>query len=134
MPQEAEGKAMTKLHHSPQQLNTWRKQIEAFLAERLHARLNPSKTILQPLGRGVDFVGQVILPHRRITRRRVVDNALRRIATTPHEALREAANSYFGQLRQATHSQTDRRRLTKALLLRGSTVDRCMTKTFKGAA
>lgn len=121
------------LHHSPQQLNAWREQIEAFLAERLHARLNPSKTILQPLTRGVDFVGQVILPHRRITRRRVVDNALRRIATAPREALRETANSYFGQLRQATHSQTDRRRLTKALLLRGRTVDRGMTKSYKGA-
>jgi hypothetical protein len=121
------------LHHSPQQLNVWRQQIEAFLAERLHAKLNPSKTILQPLARGVDFVGQVILPHRRITRRRVIDNALRRTATAPAEALRDTANSYFGQLRQATHSQTDRRRLTKALLLRGGTVDRAMTKTFKGA-
>lgn len=122
------------LHHSPQQLNTWRQQIEAFLAEHLHARLNPSKTILQPLARGVDFVGQVILPHRRITRRRVVENALRRSAKVPTEQLRETANSYFGQLRQATHSQADRRRLTKALLLRGRTVDIGMTKTFKGAA
>jgi retron-type reverse transcriptase len=122
------------LHHSPQQLNTWRQQIEAFLAENLHARLNPSKTILQPLSRGVDFVGQVILPHRRITRRRVVENALRRAAKVPAEELRETANSYFGQLRQATHSQADRRRLTKALLLRGRTVDFSMTKTFKGAA
>ncbi len=122
------------LHHSPQQLNTWRDQIEAFLAERLHAKLNPSKTILQPAARGIDFVDQVILPHRRITRRRVVDNALRRAAKVPAEQLRETANSYFGQLRQATHSQADRRRLTKALLMRGRTVDRGMTKTFKGAA
>lgn len=121
------------LHHSPQQLNAWREQIEVFLTERLHARLNPSKTILQPLARGVDFVGQVILPHRRITRRRVVENALRRAAKVPTEQLRETANSYFGQLRQASHSQSDRRRLTKALLLRGRTVDFSMTKTFKGA-
>lgn len=122
------------LHHSPQQLNAWHDQIEAFLAERLHARLNPSKTIRQPLDRGVDFVGQVILPHRRITRRRTVANALRRVATTPASDLRDTANSYFGQLRQATHSQTDRRHLTKALLLRWRTVDLGMTKTFKGAA
>lgn len=121
------------LHHSPQQLNAWREQIEVFLTEHLHARLNPSKTILQPLARGVDFVGQVILPHRRITRRRVVENALRRAAKVPTEQLRETANSYFGQLRQASHSESDRRRLTKALLLRGRTVDFSMTKTFKGA-
>lgn len=121
------------LHRSPQQLNAWREQIEAFLGDRLRARLNPSKTILQPIDRGIDFVGQVIKPHHRVTRRRTVDNALRRIATSPAAELCETANSYFGQLRQATHSQTDRRRLTKALLLRGRTVDLGMTKTFKGA-
>jgi RNA-directed DNA polymerase len=122
------------LHHSPQQLNAWHDQIEAFLAEHLHARLNPSKTIRQPLQRGVDFVGQVILPHRRITRRRTATNALRRVASVPLENLRDTANSYFGLLRQATHSQTDRRQLTKAVLLRGRTVDMGMTKTFKGGA
>lgn len=121
------------LHESPQQLNAWREQIEVFLAARLHARLNPSKTILQPVARGIDFVGQVIKPHRRITRRRTVDNALRAAAHQPGDRLRETANSYFGLLRQASHSHTDRRHLTKALLLRGRTVDYGMTKIFKGA-
>lgn len=122
------------LHESPQQLNAWHDEIETFLAERLHARLNPSKTIRQPLERGVDFVGQLILPHRRITRRRTVDNALRRVATVPAEQLRDTANSYFGLLTQASHSHTDRRRLAKAVLLRGRAVNAGMTKTFKGAA
>lgn len=122
------------LHESPQQLNTWREQIEAFLAERLHAKLNPTKTILQPAERGIDFVGQVIKPHHRITRRRTVANALRAAAQHPAENLRETANSHFGLLRQATHSQNDRRKLTKALLLRGRAVDYGMTKIFKGAA
>ena len=120
------------LHESPQQLNAWREQIESFLAERLHVRLNPSKTILQPVSRGVDFVGQVIKPWRRITRRRTVDNALRRVATAPADQLRETANSYFGQLRQATHSQNDRRKLAKALLLRGKAVNAELSKTYKG--
>ncbi|MDT4813075.1 group II intron reverse transcriptase/maturase [compost metagenome] len=122
------------LHESAEQLNAWHDQIETFLAEHLHARLNPSKTIRQPIDRGIDFVGQVILPHRRITRRRTVDNALHRVATVPGEQLRETANSYFGQLRQATHSQSDRRKLAKAVLRRGRAVDAAMTKTFKGAA
>ena len=122
------------LHESAQQLNTWHDQIEAFLAEQLHARLNPSKTIRQPVQRGIDFVGQLIKPHHRITRRRTVATALRRVASAPAENLRDTANSYYGLLRQATHSQTDRRHLTKALLLRGRTVDLGMTKTFKGAA
>ncbi|MDT4806989.1 group II intron reverse transcriptase/maturase [compost metagenome] len=122
------------LHESAEQLTAWQRQIEAFLADHLHARLNPSKTVAQPIERGIDFVGQVILPHRRVTRRRTVDNALRRVATTPQAQLRETANSYFGQLRLATHSQTDRRHLTKALLLRGRAVDFAMTKTYKGEA
>ncbi|MGH8436906.1 MAG: RNA-directed DNA polymerase [Pseudomonas sp.] len=122
------------LHESPQQLNAWRAQIEAFLAERLHARLNPSKTILQPIDRGIDFIGQVILPHRRVTRRKTVKHALKRIATVPAASLRETANSYFGLLTQATHSHTDRRKLAKAVLLRGKAVNAGLTKTFKGAA
>jgi len=39
------------LHESPQQLNEWLAQVEAFLP-KLGARLNPSKTILQPVDRG----------------------------------------------------------------------------------
>lgn len=122
------------LHESPQQLNDWRAQIEAFLEQHLHARLNPSKTILQPIARGVDFVGQVINPWRRTTRRRTVDHALRRIATTPASSLRETANSYFGLLGQASHSHTDRKRLAKAVLLRGKAVNGQLSKTYKGAA
>jgi len=119
------------LHESPQQLNAWHSQIEAFLAEHLHARLNPSKTILQPIERGIDFVGQVILPHRRVTRRRTVAHAVKRITKVHHCTLRETANSYFGLLTQASHSHTDRKRLAKAVLLRGSTVNAALSKTFR---
>lgn len=122
------------LHESPQQLNAWLAEIEAFLPERLGVSLNPAKTILQPVERGIDFVGQVIKPWHRTTRRRTVDNALRRIASVPSTALRETANSYFGLLTQASHSHTDRRRLAKAVLLRGKAVNAEMTKTYKGAA
>lgn len=122
------------LHQSPQQLNTWRQQIEAFLAEHLHARLNPSKTILQPISRGVDFVGQVILPHRRTTRRKTVAHAIKCISTVPDHALRETANSYFGLLNQASHSHKDRCKVAKAVLQRGKAVNARLTKTYKGAA
>lgn len=118
------------LHESPQQLNTWRIQIEIFLAEHLRARLNPSKTILQPIERGIDFVGQAILPHRRITRRRTVAHAIKRIATVKPSSMLETANSYFGLLTQASHSHTDRKRLAKAVLLRGRSVNARLTKTF----
>lgn len=72
------------LHESPQQLNAWLAAINAFLPT-LGARLNPSKTILQPVDRGVDFVGHVIKPWRRTTRPRSMAQALRRTAAVPAE-------------------------------------------------
>ncbi|HSW13385.1 MAG TPA: RNA-directed DNA polymerase, partial [Solimonas sp.] len=47
------------LHESPQWLNAALTDITAFLPAQLGAQLNPSKTVLQPVERGIDFVGQV---------------------------------------------------------------------------
>ncbi|MCT8948445.1 RNA-directed DNA polymerase [Pseudomonas iridis] len=117
------------LHESPQQLNEWREQVEAFLP-RLGAKLNPTKTILQPVDRGVDFVGHVIKPWRRTTRKRSMTQALKRIAAAPAKDLRETANSYFGLLGQASHSQKDRAAIARVALLRGNSVNAALTKTF----
>ncbi|AZC30080.1 Retron-type RNA-directed DNA polymerase [Pseudomonas chlororaphis subsp. piscium] len=117
------------LHESPQQLNEWLTQVEKFLP-RLGAKLNPTKTILQPVDRGVDFVGHVIKPWRRTTRKRSVAQALKRTAAAPAEDLRETANSYFGLLGQASHSQKDRAALARAVLKRGYTVNGALTKTY----
>lgn len=122
------------LHQSPEQLSTWLNELTDFLPERLGVRLNPSKTIQQPISRGVDFVGQVIKPWHRTTRRRTVEHALKRVATAPKSSLTEIANSYFGLLTQATHSHTDRRKLAKAVLMRGKTVNAALTKTYGGTS
>ena len=113
------------LHESPQWLNAARERIEAFLIERLNARANPSKTILQPISRGVDFVGQVIKPWHRTTRRRTVREAISKAKTTPADKLLESANSYFGLLRQSTASHHDRAKLANVLRYRG----RCVSDT-----
>ncbi|WP_282378465.1 RNA-directed DNA polymerase [Pseudomonas sp. PS01302] len=118
------------LHESPQQLNRWLAEVEAFLP-RLGAKLNPSKTILQPVDRGVDFVGHVIKPWRRTTRKRTLAQALKRTAAAPAEDLRETANSYFGLLSQASHSHTDRAALARVVLKRGNSVNAALTKTFQ---
>jgi RNA-directed DNA polymerase len=118
------------LHESPQQLNAWLAQVEAFLPS-LGAKLNPTKTIMQPVERGVDFVGHVIKPWCRTTRKRSVATALRRTAAVPDEDLRETANSYFGLLTQASHSQKDRAKLANLVLKRGNSVNAALTKTFK---
>lgn len=116
------------LHESPQQLNQWLAEVEVFLP-KLGAKLNPTKTILQPVDRGVDFVGHVIKPWRRTTRKRSLAQALKRTAAAPAEDLRETANSYFGLLSQASHSEKDRAALANVVLKRGNSVNAALTKT-----
>lgn len=118
------------LHESPQQLNAWLAEIEAFLPT-LGARLNPTKTILQPVARGIDFVGQVIKPWRRTTRRKTVAEAQRRIAAAPDDELLATANSYFGLLGQATASHHDRAQVARLLLRRGHAVNAALTQTYR---
>lgn len=121
---------MILLHESPQQLNQWHAEVEAFLPG-LGARLNPKKTILQPVDRGVDFVGHVIKPWHRTTRKRTVKEALRRVAAAPAEELFATANSYFGLLGQASHSHHDRAALAKVVLARGRGVNRDLKQTYR---
>jgi RNA-directed DNA polymerase len=106
-------------------------QINAFLPRVLHAHLNPAKTILQPVARGVDFVGHVIKPWCRRTRRRTVRAAIARVREADSEQLHARVNSYFGLLRQAGSSHADRAALAHATLRRGLAVDGALTKAFK---
>ena len=41
------------------------------------------------------------------------------------------ANSYFGLLSQASHSEKDRAALARVVLKRGNTVNACLTKTYQ---
>jgi hypothetical protein len=118
------------LHHSPQWLNQGKEQIESKLAD-LHLKLNPRKTILQPVERGIDFVGHLIKPWRRITRRKTVHVAMDRLHDMPAADLHQSANSYFGLLRQATNSHHDRAQLASLLMQRGHTVEGHFTKTYR---
>lgn len=123
---------MVLLHRSATVLNDAQERIEQFLALRLNLHINPKKTILQPVQRGVDFVGQVILPHRRVTRHRTLNHALHRIADEPLPQLRDTANSYFGLLRQSPNHRNACLQLARVLLRRGKAVDRNLTKTYSG--
>jgi hypothetical protein len=121
------------LHESPQWLNRAKVEIEQLLADRLRICLNPAKTILQPVDRGVDFVGQMIKPWRRTLRRRTYHESIARAASIEAADLFTTANSYFGLLRQATHSHVDRARLANVLRGRGHSVNRQLTKTYRRA-
>lgn len=118
------------LHDSPDWLNLARGSIEELLESKLLLRLNPRKTVLQPIARGVDFVGQVIRPWHRTIRRRVVNNALHQTLRVGDDRLFDVMNSYFGLFRQASHNRGDRVKLARAALLRGHCVDLELTKIY----
>jgi RNA-directed DNA polymerase len=118
------------LHESPQQLNAWRAEIEAFVAERLRVHVNPAKTVLQPIDRGIDFVGHVLKPWRRTCRPRTLNHALHRLEEMPAEDVYAAANSYLGMVRQASHSVRDRARICNVVRRRGLSVDHSLTKAY----
>lgn len=93
--------------------------------------MNPRKTILQPVERGIDFVGHVIKPWRRETRKRTVATAVSRLRAMPAEDVFAAGNSYLGLMRQASHSHASRVQVAHALLSRGHTVKADLTKIYR---
>ena len=119
------------LDPSAQRLNAAHAQISQFLPERLGARLNPAKTILQPVDRGVDFVGHVIKPWRRTTRPHTLSMAMQRLRDMPAADVFAAGNSYLGLLRQASHSHHDRAAMANVLRGRGHAVKRDFTKIYR---
>lgn len=122
------------LHHSPQWLNDARTRIAAWLPQHLGARLNHGKTILQPVARGIDFVGHVLKPWRRTTRPRTLATAMERLRTMPAEDTFTAGNSYLGLLRQASHSHHDRARVAQVLRRRGHAVNGDLSKIYRSDA
>lgn len=120
------------VHPDASWLHAAHQAIEAKLAD-LHLRLNPRKTILQPVDRGIDFVGHLIKPWRRTVRARSVAAAIKRVDAAPVDGLHQVVNSYFGLLRQATHSHADRVLLANTARRRGHCVDAAFTKAFAKA-
>ena len=109
-----------------------RAAIRRLALRRGRVQLNPSKTILQPVHRGIDFVGQVIKPWRRTTRRRTLASALQRIEHLPAAEVFSAGNSYLGLVRQASHSHKERAAVCRALLKRGHAVEGMnLSKAFR---
>jgi RNA-directed DNA polymerase len=119
------------LHESTDWLNAALASVTAYLPASLGCELNPRKTILQPVERGVDFVGHVVKPWRRTTRRRTVRAALHRLESMPASDVLAAGNSYLGLVRQASHSHHEQATIARALLRRGHAVAGDFTKIFR---
>lgn len=122
---------MVLLHESPEWLNMAYAEIGEFVTARLGLSLNRRKTILQPISRGVDFVGQIIKPWRRVLRRTTFENAVARLHDRSGEDFMRSANSYLGLLRQSDHSHTVRARLARIALGKGHCVDGRFRKVFR---
>jgi RNA-directed DNA polymerase len=105
--------------------------VTAFLPARLHAQLNPRKTVLQPVARAIDFVGHVIGPWAHTMRRRTLRTALRRLEHMEPGDVYAAGNSYLGLARQPEHGHHDQARIARALLKRGHAVDGDLTRIFR---
>jgi RNA-directed DNA polymerase len=119
------------LHQSPQWLNAALEDITAWLPANLGAHLNPSKTILQSVSRGIDFVGFVVKPWRRTTRPRTLRSALHRIEHMPAADTFTAGNSYLGLVRQASHSHAEQAAIANALRRRGHAVKGDLSKVYR---
>lgn len=119
------------LHESAKWLNDALRQINEFLPS-LHLTLNPTKTIIQPVVRGVDFAGHVIKPYRRQARRRTVRSAVKTIEKLPDGDRLPTINSYMGLLRH-TDGHHDRARIANAARKRGHCVDGALTKAYRRA-
>ena len=119
------------LHESPQRLNEALASIDAHVRESLHCALNPRKTILQPIDRGIDFVGQVIKPWRRVPRPRTVQTAMARLSAMPAAELFSAGNSYLGLIGQAPQGHSERARVARLLCKRGHAVSGDLSKIYR---
>lgn len=117
------------LHESPQWLNEAKRNVEAFLPG-LGLALNPRKTILQPIVRGVDFAGHVIKPWRREVRRRTVRSAMAAIEARPEGETLETINSYLGLLRHAD-GYHDRSTIARAARMRGHSIAWDASKAYR---
>ena len=87
---------------------------------------------MQPIARGIDFVGQVIKPWHRTARPRTLATALQRIEHMGPADTYATGNSYLGLVRQATHNHKERAALCRALLKRGHAVEGLhLTQAFR---
>lgn len=113
------------IHPDPKWLNAAKLRIEGFLWERLLMKINPTKTILQPVGHGVDFVGRVVKPWHTIPRGKLAAAARGRLGSGVATA--ESLTCTLGALRQSKSFRT-RRALCELASAHGFTHDDEFTK------
>lgn len=85
-------------------LEFFKNKIDEFLQKELLLKLNPNKTKIQPLKKGIDFLGYFIKPNHSLIRRRVVKNLINKLENDSFENSKKTqavTNSYFGHFCKA---------------------------------
>lgn len=103
-------------------------EIEQHLWQELNLVANPTKTELNTVYSGVDFVGRIIKPHRTIPRATLSKNAYQKLRRG--EATAEGLTSTLGLLRQSK-SFYIRKNLCRQALRHGFSVDWHGTKVME---
>ena len=122
------------LHESAAYLEEAYIQIQDFLPARLQLSVNPTKTVLQPVSHGIDFVGHVIRPWHRTLRPKTTNTAISRLRCLPAEVLFETGNSYLGLAGQASHGHADAVRIANTLRRRGHCIAGDLSKAYRRGA
>ena len=112
------------------QLLEWLGKIEEFSLGKLGLTLNPKKTIIQPIDRGIDFVGHVVKPWRTTARKRTVKSAVSRLKEASDGDSLPSVNSYLGLLRHGKN-HFFRARIANIARLKGHSVDHLFTKAYR---
>ena len=87
-------------------------EVGRFLKEKLHLKLCESKTILQRVEKGIDFLGYYVKPSHTLVRRKVVGRFKKKLYNLKNQSIKKILsmiNSYFGHFIHANSFRLRRR-------------------------
>ena len=118
------------LDESGQKLSNKLIQLDTFAHEHLRIAFHPKKTYVNKVKHGVNFVGYIILPHRRYLRRSIISNLMQKLEDPMFMVdadVPASVNSYLGMLRHV-NGYTARRKICQRLSWLGYESDPELTK------
>jgi len=105
-------------------------KMSAFANQKLNIAFHPKKTYVNKIEHGVNFVGYIILPHRRYLRRSILSNLMQKLEQKDFMAEADvpaSVNSYLGMLRHVNGYKA-RRKICQRLEWLGYASDSKLTK------
>jgi hypothetical protein len=107
-------------------------KLSTFAEQELGIAFHPKKTYVNKVEYGIDFVGYIILPHRRYLRRSILSNLMQKLENKEFMAEADvpaSVNSYLGMLRHVNGYKA-RKKVCQRLRWLGYQSDPKLTKVF----